>query len=369
VKRFGFYIGVLATLLLGLLMTVASPALTSTARHLPSHRLAATTAQLAATPAQLETAYHGTVHADDGQNTYDAAIGKVVIFTGDATYVDPDGNDGDGVAYGTSTNLCFPHGTIVEGAPGSTSFSVLPQKYGCGWQPVPNTDCPTGGQYWFGSALATSSTIYNYGACVIPHSDGSVTNQGNFVAAFSASTLALESFTPVTGPAQYMSLAGTPAPWTGGHWLIGTTYVSSTDCTMYATDCRKGQAIWIPAGDEARPSLWTFHSQLPVKLDIGTAVSLIRSNSNWIAISKQGDQFGGTVIEELSAGSAIEGATWSLTGKTWATASSTGCSAPSGFCTYSAQFSAEPAPSGQVTATYAENDSGYYGLHWLDLTL
>ena len=275
-----------------------------------------------------ETALHSLISADDGQNVYDAALGKIVRFMGDVNV--------------------WPcnHGAIVTNTPGRTDFKLMHYSFGCGLQPVRNW--PDGTEYWFGGALTTPDIIYNYGARVDVGSNcplGCVV--GNYITEFNAKTLALEGQPiQVTGSAKLLSL-NTAVSWPGGHWMVGTQ-----NCGWL---CKNGQAIWVPNGDEANPDAWRFYSTLPGSLHIGTTVSLFRWDGDWYAVTKFLDN-SGTYLEELSS-ECMAGCSWHLTGKTWG---------PLPLKSYSAQVDLDPDLAGKIDFTYAENDSAYYGLHWIE---
>jgi hypothetical protein len=158
---------------------------------------------------------------------------------------------------------------------------------------------------------------------------------------------------------------GTFVPVSGGFDAFATRAVSCVD----ATDCKVGDLVTVPTGDETNMSKWTFSKGVvPAKDNAGTIISLVRNGSGWDALTKTGDIFGGTTIEEL-ARTSTSGSTWLPTGKTWPATTVGNCSAGSGFCTYSVQVQPDNAPSGQVGLTYAENDASWYGLHWRNVTL
>lgn len=312
--------------------------------------LAAFTRRANPTAAQYEGALHGLIHADDGQNVYDAAIGKIVRFMGDVTF--DNGHDYSGIP--------CDHGAIVTNTPGQTDFVTLHYAYGCdGLQPVQNFS--NGDEYWFGGAFATSSTIYNYGQRISTVGSSCMFGcvVGNYIASFNASTLAFEGLTQVTGPAQFMSFSS-GAPWNGGFWMIGTSAPST--CPQL-TDCKSAQAVFVPGGDETDPSLWQFGSGLSDNAspppNFGTVVSLIRSGTEWVMVTKDFDLLG-THLKALTAECLVSGCIWTQVPLSTWSISTIGTS-------YSAQFDQyDPAPSGQVFFTYAENEAypGFYGLRW-----
>ena len=325
-------------------------------------------------PAQYTAGLSGVIHADDAASAQDSATGLEVYAMGDATFV-------NGTSYGTSSNPCYPHFELVTEAPGSAVFDVLPGRPasdgGCGWQQVPNWS--DGSFFWPGGMLATSSTIYVYGQRITMTAAVArrgplmrarllaagrlatgITIDGDYVAEFSDSTLAYQGITQLGTPPLQQALSSAVA-WPGGHWMIGTLPAPpSTDCSSFATDCRAGQAVWVPTGDEANAAAWSFYSTIPASLNVGTVVSPFRFNSTWFAISKTGDEFGGTTLEELTA-KCMEGCAWHLTGKTWP------ASAPPNEVTYSAQVHGDPVAGG-VLASYAVNGSPQYWPDFLAIT-
>lgn len=303
--------------------------------------LAAAPALASPSPASLNTAIASAIHADGGYLAWDAARKVNVMFMGDTTEIDGKSVAG---AFG------FPHDVIVTNVPGQASFQPQPGKGGYGWQAVPYCTpaqnwcrAADGSYFWPGGLLISGSTIYDYGARVRGVSPYTVL--GSYVARFSASSLAFEGISPVG-----TSLAlGSAVAWPGGHWLIGTEGFFPKD----------GYAVWVPSGDETRSAAWRFYRTLPAALNVGTVVSPFRRNGRWYAITKQGDAYNGSVLEELTAG-CMAGCTWHATGKTWPTDTAAGL-------TYSAQADG-PAGSGQEQVSYAVNGPAQYSLDFLDVT-
>lgn len=270
-------------------------------------------------------------------------------YAGDALWVFGDTTKVNGVS--TTGALGYPHDAFAVQQPGATTWTVLAGHYGTTygggpWQQVPNWS--DGTFFWAEGVVLDGSTVYVLGNR-ISQSGSSVTVGDPYAAEFSLATLAYQGVVQLPGPAGEV--------WSGsaraslGWWIAGTRGVSCTD----ATDCKVGDMAWIPFGDLATASDWQLHDGVfPATLNAGTTIAVDNTGSGWVAYTKLGDVYGSNSIGRLSASS--PDGSWSLTGS---------YPAPSvlqtGELTYDAQVHPEqPASSGQVLVSVAENDSGAY---------
>src|SRR5262249_14092446 len=251
----------------------------------------------------------------------------------------------------------YPHDELLVQSPGSASFRVLHGRAGYGVQQVPNAACPPGGEWWPGGLLVYAGVIYDYGRCV---SSSTFAPQAGAVARFDARTYAYQGLTLLPGTEAWSS----PVPGAGGWWITGTHRVPSVACDYFATDCAAGDVAWIPAGAQLAPARWRLYRDvIPAAANAGSVISAARSpaGAGYVAFTKQGDQWGGSLIEELAA-PAMTGP-WHLTGKTWPAA------APPGATTYSVQVHPfERMPAGTLLLTYAVNGGGQYWPDFLEVT-
>lgn len=108
---------------------------------------------------------------------------------------------------------------------------------------------------------------------------------------------------------------------TGGYDLIGTRNTGGSGCLA---DCITGDLAFVPSGDMAKPASWTVtHAVLAPSLDLGNVVSVTKSGSLYVAVTKQDDILG-SAIEVLTSSSLTS--EWSVYG-TDAITPTSGCSA------------------------------------------
>jgi hypothetical protein len=161
------------------------------------------------------------------------------------------------------------------------------------------------------------------------------------MAEFNASTLAFQRIVPVPGGKTSWGGVGRGAL---GWWITGTHNVACT----HATDCKVGDAAWVPFGHLGDTTRWQMHyGIIPVSLNLGTTVGLVNTGSGYDAFTKTGDEFGGTTVEKLHAAS--PSSIWSVVG-------SAAAPSPAGTVTYGVAVHPEQAaPAGQVMVSYDVN--------------
>lgn len=288
-------------------------------------------------PGQYQSDLAATVHSDVTASVPLPSGSDLWVF-GDTSQV-----NGNNMVGG------FAHDSMATES--LANFTMVPGHYGYKdtaghqWQQVPNFSSTQ--FFWAEGVFITGSTVWVPG--VRADSSGTVSNTE--VAKFSAKTLAYEGVTQLPGTEIWGSSIATST----GHWLIGTRKQSSTDCDSFATDCFAGDVAWVPNGDETDQAKWTITTNaFPATLNAGAIISPVAVSGGYRAYTKQGDQYGGTQIEELSAPS-ITGP-WTLTGRTWPT------TYPSGATTYDVQVHPEEYQGSDVLVSYAVNDypSGQY---------
>jgi hypothetical protein len=250
----------------------------------------------------------------------------------------------------------FAHDSMATES--AASFTMVPGHYGFKdtaghqWQQVPNFSSTQ--FFWAEGIFRTGNTVWVPGV----RADTSGTVASTEMAKFNATTLAYVGVTQLPGTEIWGSSIATST----GHWLVGTRKQSSTACTSFATDCFAGDVAWVPNGDETDEAKWTITTDaFPASLNAGAIISPVAVSGGYRAYTKQGDQFGGTQIEELSAPHMT--GPWSLTGRTWPT------TYPSGATTYDVQVHPEEYQGSDLLVSYAVNDypSGQYDPNFFDL--
>jgi hypothetical protein len=270
-------------------------------------------------------------------------------YSGDVLWVFGDTTKVNGVS--TTGAFGYPHDAFAVQSPNTTTWTVLPGHYGTSygggpWQQVPNWS--DGTFFWAGGVVVDGSTVYVLGNR-ISQSGSSITVGDPYAAEFSLATLAYQGIVQLPGPAgeEWSGSARASLGW----WVAGTRPVSCTG----ATDCKVGDMAWIPFGNVGTASKWQLHDGVfPATLNAGTTIAVDNTGSGWVAYTKLGDEYGTNSIGRLSA--TAPAGSWSLTGS---------YPAPSVLqaneLTYDAQVHPEqPAGTGQVLVSVAENDSGAY---------
>lgn len=238
------------------------------------------------------TAGLGSVFTADTGASVKLPDGKVLYIGGDATRY-------RGQSYGTPQRWWFPHQVgALETAPGSGIFTAVRGQRdatGCDCQLVP--DFAGGGYFWPGGLLVTSTAVLLYGQEI--RGLGLAAHPvASYVAKFSAFTLAYEGIIQLRLRIPLLGLADAVAV-RGGHWLIASQAVPCS----YAQDCFDGRPVWIPAGDEARPSAWDIYpAVIPASINAGSVIDMFTHAGHFYAVSKKGDVYGGySVLELLTA--------------------------------------------------------------------
>ncbi len=126
------------------------------------------------------------IQADLGASAFDPATGQQAWVFGDATQI-----SGKSVVSGYG----YPHSEFATEVPGSAVFIPQHGPYGYGWQQVPNW--PDGTYFWGGGLVADHGSLWLYGQRIRGASPFTVT--GDYVARFSARTLAFEGITALPG--------------------------------------------------------------------------------------------------------------------------------------------------------------------------
>lgn len=282
---------------------------------------------------------------------YDAAIAAAVSADVASSVKLPDGNFL--WAFGDTTKVNgksvsgpdgYPHDSFGYQVPEKASFTMLAGPYGYGWQQVPNWS--NGDYFWANGMVMDGSTLYVYGDQV---SGFSVV--GYAVAQFTVSgnSITYKTITLLTGAGSEGWSSVVSA--TGGYDLIGTRHTGGSGCLA---DCITGDLAFVPSGDLAKPADWTVtDAVLPPSLDLGNVVSVIKSGSLYVAVTKQDDILG-SAIEVLTSSSLTSG--WTVY-RTDVITPTSGCSE-----TYSAELHpGEGAPTNQYLVSWANNGSSGSG--------
>jgi hypothetical protein len=296
-------------------------------------------AATAFTTSQWDAALAKVINADVAQSVT-LPNGKTLWVFGDTTQVNGTSTVG---AYG------YPHDAFVTQQANSLNFTPVAGKYGYGWQQVPNWS--DGTYFWMGAPVVDNGTLYVFGQRISGASNFSVV--GSYVALFNASTLAFQKIVSVPGGSDGTTGWGGIGKDSAGWWLQGSHNVPCS----YATDCKVGDAAWVPFGHLADPTAWQLHyNNVPATLNAGTTIGLYATSTGWDTFTKTGDAYGGTTIERLHASCMT--CDWSQTGS-WDAPS------PSGTVTYGVAVHPEQAaPAGQLLVSYNVNgvSSAYHPL-------
>ncbi len=245
----------------------------------------------------LAAALHGApdisaVHADVAASAYDPALTEDVWIFGDTTVI-----NGRSVVSGYG----YPHSTIGAGNP----LRVRAGRYGYGWQAVPNW--PDGTYFWAGGIVADRGTVYVFGQRIRGVSPFSIV--GDYVARFSASTLAYQGMSVMPGTVSW----GGVLPARYGFWITGTRGAPKT-----------GDIAWVPWGHEAASASWRItRGTFPASDGLGTTIALARTGSGVAAYTKRWDAYGSDQIEKLTA--SWPGGRWTLASRTITAQAPTGC--------------------------------------------
>lgn len=282
---------------------------------------------------------------------YDAAIATAVSADVASSVKLPDGNFL--WAFGDTTKVNgvsvsgadgYPHDSFAIQVPEKASFTMLAGPYGFGWQQVPNWS--NGDYFWANGMVVAGSTLYVYGDQV---SGFSVV--GYAVAHFSVSdnTITYQAITTLTGAASegWSSVVSV----SGGYDLIGTRHTGGSGCL---SDCITGDVAFAPTGELAKPADWTVTKAVfPSSLDLGNVISVTKSGSLYVAVTKQDDILG-SAIEVLTSSSLTSG--WSVHG-TDSITPTPGCTE-----TYSGELHpGEGAPTDEYLVSWANNGSNGTG--------
>jgi hypothetical protein len=286
------------------------------------------------TAAQYDTAIAAAVSADVASSVK-LPDGNILWAFGDTTEV-------NGVSVSGADG--YPHDSFAVQVPEQASFTMLAGPYGYGWQQVPNWS--NGDYFWANGMVVVGSTLYVYGDQV-----SGLSVVGYAVAQFSVSdnTITYQTITILTGAASegWSSVV----PVSGGYDLIGSRNTGGSGCL---SDCITGDVAFAPTGDLATPADWTVTDAVfPSSLDLGNVISVTRSGSLYVAVTKRDDILG-SAIEVLTSSSLTGG--WSIYGTDSITPTA-GCSE-----TYSAELHpGEGAPADEYLVSWANNGSSGSG--------
>ena len=296
------------------------------------------------TGTQWDTAVSNVIHADVAQSVR-LPDGRILWDFGDTTQV-------RGVS--TVTRGGYPHSAFLTQQPGTLSFTPVPGRYGFGWQQVPNWS--DGTYFWMGAPVVDGGKLYVLGQRirgVVPF-----TIVGSYMAVFDASTLAFQKIIKVPGGPDGTTGWGGTGKGALGWWLTGT---HNTACSN-ATDCKIGDAVWVPFGHIGDTANWQLHyANMPALLNLGTTIGLYNTGTGWDAFTKTGDAYGGTTIEKLHA---------TAPGSVWSVVSQVPAPSPAGTVTYGVAVHPEQAsPAGQIMVSYDVNGvASAYGPRFLWLS-
>lgn len=286
---------------------------------------------------QWDNALAKVIHSDVTQSVT-LPSGKILWDFGDTTQV-------NGV--NTVHSNGYPHSAFVTQQPGTLSFTAVAGKYGFGWQQVPNWS--DGTYFWMGTPVVENGMLYVMGQRIKGVNPFKIL--GSYMAVFNASTLAYQKIVQIPGgPDGSTGWEGVTKD-ANGWWLQGT---HSVPCA-YATDCKVGDAVYVPFGQLGTSSQWQPHyNNMPATLNLGNNIGLLNTGNGYDAFTKTGDAYGGTTIERLHA--ATMTGTWTVTGQ-WPAPS------PSGTATYAVGVHPEQtSPSRQILVSYNVNgvNSAYH---------
>ncbi|HEV2412461.1 MAG TPA: ricin-type beta-trefoil lectin domain protein [Candidatus Saccharimonadales bacterium] len=293
------------------------------------------------TPAQFNAAFDGTIHSDVTESVQLPNKNILWIF-GDTNMI-------DGQPAG------FPHDAFLTQKPNSLTLTAVPGPYGHGWQQVPNWS--DGTVFWMNIPVVDGNTLYIMGERVNESSSGFKVI-APYMAEFNASTLAYEGVMAMPGGSTGATVWGGVARTNNGFWVTGTHQVS-----CYIVNCKVGDVAFVPFGDLARNNMWQIYNNvIPATANVGTTLGLIQTSTGWALFTKQGDAYGGSSVERLSATNVT--GTWTVNG-TWP------ISSPSGSTTYGVAVHPEQvAPNGDVLVSYNVNGTSsttYPYAQFLDL--
>jgi hypothetical protein len=301
----------------------------------------------------LTANYPRAAHASTAPTAaqYDAGIAAAVSADVASSVKLPDGNFL--WAFGDTTKVNgvsvsgadgYPHDSFAIQAPEQASFTMLAGPYGYGWQQVPNWS--NGDYFWANGMVVDGSTLYVYGDQV-----SGLSVVGYAVAQFSVSdnSITYKTITLLTGAAS--EAWSSVVPVSGGYDLIGSRHTGASGCL---SDCITGDVAFVPASDLATPADWTVTDAVfPSSLDLGNVISVTKSGSLYVAMTKRDDILG-SAVEVLTSASLTSG--WSV----FATDSIT----PTAGCTetYSAELHpGEGAPTNEYLVSWANNGSSATG--------
>lgn len=316
-----------SALFIGIIALIAAALINTASYHANTH---ASQSGTAFEKSRWDSELSRVIHADNTQSVK-LSNGSILWVFGDTTQI---------IGKSTVGGYGYPHNTFVKQAPDTLFFTVVPGKYGYGWQQVPNW--PDNSYFWMGTPVVENGTVYILGVRIKGASPFTVV--GNYVALFDERSLSYDSLVRIPGGPSGKTIWGGAVKTSNGFWITGTHGVNCS----YATDCKVGDLAFVPFGDLAKPREWKIHADvIPASFNVGTTLALLQTGDGWDIFTKVGDGYGGVQIERLTAATPI--GPWTVSGK-WSAPS------PSGTVTYGVGVHPEQTSrSGDILVSYNVN--------------